>query len=94
MTSSYQDPHDEIVLMVIWTPNTPISLVYGIQFTSLLKIFLEVSHHTIAIEIVRCAERVLKGTLKLCDPFLPEKRTMSPKLPITGKKKISLMVCS
>lgn len=54
---------------------------------------MEMSYHTIAIEIFRCVERVMKGTLKRSDPFLPEKKRTSPKLPITGKK-ISPMKCS
>lgn len=50
---------------------------------------MKMSHHTIAIEIFRCVERVLKGTLILSDPFLPEKKRTSPKPPITGQKDIS-----
>lgn len=89
MTSSYQDPHDEIVLMVIWTSNTPISLVYGIQFTSLLKIFLEVSHHTIAIEI-----GVQKGSWKVHWNFVilscQKREQWVPSYPLQGKKRYLL----
>lgn len=45
---------------------------------------MEMSHH-----MIQKYSGVWKGTLKLSDPFLPEKKRMNPKLHITGKKDLS-----